>query len=129
MTATASGLRLLLADDNADAAESLGLLLEMAGHEVELVYSGADAVRAASAAAPDAALLDIGMPGVSGYEAARQIREQAGCRETVLIALTGWGQAEDRRRSADAGFQHHLVKPIDPAELNRILASLKRRGG
>ena len=104
--------RVLIADDNVDAAESLQLWLEMAGHEVHTALTGPAALKAAETVHPQVALLDVGMPGMSGLEVAAKIREAPWGREMVLIALTGWGQDEDRRRSQEAGFDHHLTKPV-----------------
>lgn len=116
--------RLLVADDNQDAAASLGMLLELQGNEVRIVHDGQAAVEAAAEFRPHVILLDIGMPRLNGYDACRQIREQAWNSEVILIALTGWGQEEDRRRSLEAGFDYHLVKPVEPAELEKLLAAL-----
>ncbi len=117
--------RILVADDNTDSAESLALLLTLRGSEVRTAHDGWEAVETAAAFGPDIVLLDIGMPRLNGYEAARKIREQARGKRVVLIALTGWGQDEDRRRSTDAGFDFHLVKPVDFAALEQLLASLE----
>jgi PAS domain S-box-containing protein len=118
-----AGCRILVADDNADSASTLSVLLSFMGHEVRTANDGAAAVEMATAFEPDAILLDIGMPKLSGYEACRLIREQAWSARALLIALTGWGQDEDRRRSQEAGFDHHLTKPVDPAMLEKLLAS------
>jgi CheY-like chemotaxis protein len=117
--------RILVADDNADSAESLALLLTLRGSEVRIARDGWEAVAAAAAFGPDVALLDIGMPRLNGYEAARRIREQGRGEPMVLIALTGWGQDEDRQRSTAAGFDFHLVKPVDFVTLEQLLASLE----
>ena len=116
--------RLLIADDNRDGADSLAMLLEVLGHEVETAYAGDQAVEVAEQMRPDAILLDIGMPRLNGYEACRRIRSEAWGREMVLIALTGWGQEEDRRRTREAGFDLHLVKPVDSADLLKVLSSV-----
>jgi CheY-like chemotaxis protein len=116
--------RILVADDNADSVESLALLLTLRGSEVRTASDGWEAVEAAAEFGPDVVLLDIGMPRLNGYEAARKIREQSRGGRMVLIALTGWGQDEDRQRSTDAGFDFHLVKPVDFAALEKLLASL-----
>jgi PAS domain S-box-containing protein len=115
--------RVLVADDNRDAAESLGALLEMLGSEVSLAFDGAQAVEAARTFKPDVALLDIGMPELDGYAAARRIRSESGARRVKLVALTGWGQDEDRRRAREAGFDEHLVKPAELDDLRALLAS------
>ncbi len=114
--------RILVADDNRDAADSLALMLTMMGGEVHATYDGLAAVEAAAAFRPDVIVLDVGMPGLDGYDAARRIREQAWGKDVVLIALTGWGQEEDRQRSEEAGFDHHLPKPVEPDALKRLLA-------
>ena len=114
--------RILVVDDNRDAADSLAMLLRMMGNEVHTAHDGLEAVGAAAAFQPDVVLLDIGLPKLNGYEAARRIREQAGGSDMVLIALTGWGQEEDRRRSKEAGFDHHLTKPVEFAALQKLLA-------
>jgi signal transduction histidine kinase/ActR/RegA family two-component response regulator len=121
--ATGVRRRILIADDNRDAAESLMMLLELAGHEVRTAHLGRAALSLAQAFRPDTAVLDIGMPDLSGYEVAQALRQEpwgAGCQ---LIALTGWGQEGDRRRALDAGFDHHLVKPIDPDQLVGLIGS------
>jgi len=114
--------RILVVDDNLDSAESLVLLLKLMGNDVHTAHDGLEAVAMAETNRPDVILMDIGLPKLNGYEAARLIRERAGDREMVLIALTGWGQEEDRRRSKEAGFHHHLTKPIDLAVLQQLLA-------
>ena len=116
-----AGCRVLVADDNWDAAESLALVLRFQGNEVRTASDGQQAVETAAAFRPHVVLLDIGMPRLNGYEAARRIREQPWGREMLLVALTGWGQGEDRRLTEEAGFDHHLVKPAEPAELKRLL--------
>jgi CheY-like chemotaxis protein len=122
--------RVLVVDDNNDAATSLGMLLNILGYETRTACDGAAGMAAAAAFRPDVVLLDIGMPKLNGCEVARRIRAQPWGRGPVLIAVTGWGQAEDRRRIIEAGFDHHLVKPVDPAALAKLLASLvgKREG-
>lgn len=117
------GRRILIADDNADFANSLGTLLAGRGHEVRVVYDGADALATAERFNPDFAFLDIGMPKVHGYEVARRLRDQPGTSECVLVAVTGWGQADDRERAREAGFHRHLVKPADPGDIETILRS------
>jgi PAS domain S-box-containing protein len=121
-----SGRRLLVVDDNQDAADSFAMLLRLQGHEVRVAHSGPAALEMTKDYAPDVAFLDIGMPGMDGYEVARRIRQQPGLEEVVLAALTGWGQQEDRRRTAEAGFDHHLVKPPEPEVVASVLALLKR---
>jgi signal transduction histidine kinase len=114
--------RVLVADDNPDSLESLALVLQLRGNEVRTASDGAAAVAAAELFRPDVILLDIGMPQLNGYDACRKIREQEWGRSSLLIALTGWGQNEDRERSREAGFDYHLVKPVDPDVLMRHLA-------
>ena len=116
--------RILIADDNRDGADSLAMLLQVMGHEVETAYAGDQAVEMAEQMRPDAILLDIGMPKLNGYEACRRIRAEPWGREIVLIALTGWGQEEDRRRTREASFDLHLVKPVDSEDLLKRLATL-----
>ena len=116
--------RVLIADDNLDAAESLQLWLQLAGHDVQIAGNGVTALKVAEEFKPDVALLDLGMPGLSGFDVARRIRESTWGSGMVLVALTGWGQDEDRRRSADAGFDHHLTKPIAPEAIESLIDSL-----
>ena len=113
--------RVLVVDDNRDSAESLAALLQLAGHELHQAYDGAEAIALAERHRPDAIVLDIGLPGINGYEACRRIRELRPEYDPLIIALTGWGQEDDRRRSAEAGFDAHLVKPVDVEELRRLL--------
>ena len=113
--------RILVVDDNRDAAKTLSLMLTMMGHEIRTAYDGLEAVAAAESFRPDLVLLDLGMPRLNGYEAAQQIRQAFWGQDIVLIALTGLGQEEDRRRSKDAGFDHHCVKPVDLDLLRRII--------
>jgi PAS domain S-box-containing protein len=119
------GRKILVADDNHDAASMLALLLRLSGHEVEVAHDGREAVDTAAAFQPDVLLLDIGMPQMSGYDVARHIRRQPWGRTALLVALTGWGQEDDKRRAADAGFDHHLTKPVDPAALTKLLSSAR----
>jgi CheY-like chemotaxis protein/anti-sigma regulatory factor (Ser/Thr protein kinase) len=113
--------RVLIADDNRDAAESLAALLEMQGHQVSIVHNGAEALSRFNTLMPEVVLLDIGMPELDGYEVARQVRELAGGRAVKLIAVTGWGQEGDRARAMRAGFDHHFTKPVDPAQLLELV--------
>ncbi|MEO7192164.1 MAG: response regulator [Vicinamibacterales bacterium] len=118
-----TGCRVLVVDDHVDAADSLGLMLELLGAEVSVAYDGRSAVEAARTLSPRVVLLDIGMPGMDGYETARLIREQAGDQPIQFMALTGWGQQEDIDRSVAAGFDMHLVKPVS---LDALTAALDR---
>ncbi len=113
--------KVLIVDDNADSAESLALLLSMRGHEVRTAHDGPAALEAAEAFRPQAVLLDIGLPGMDGYEVARRLRDRPGAEGVLLVALTGYGQEDDRRRAAEAGFDAHLVKPAEPAAVHRLL--------
>jgi signal transduction histidine kinase len=122
------GHRILLADDNRDALDSLATLLQCDGHEVHTAADGAEALALAAVCRPDVMLLDIGMPKLDGYEVARRVRAEPWGKGTVLIALTGWGQDEDRRRSREVGFDNHLVKPLDPDKLSAMLAKLPGAG-
>ena len=115
--------RILLADDNVDFADSLAELFAARGHEVRVAHNGAEALAAAAAFNPDFAFLDIGMPKVHGYEVARRLRDMPATSECVLVAVTGWGQEDDRQRAREAGFDRHIVKPVDPAQIDLILDS------
>lgn len=114
--------RVLIVDDNADAADSMAMLLGLDQHEVRVVYDGNTALDAAREFEPEVLLLDIGLPGIDGYAVARQLRAAVESKATLVIAVTGYGQSEDRERSKAAGFDHHLVKPVDPEALRRLLA-------
>jgi CheY-like chemotaxis protein len=121
--------RLLVVDDNRDAADSLAMFLANEGTEVRVAYDGPRSLEILDVFEPTVVLLDLGMPGMDGFEVARQIRQQRRFQSLTLIALTGWGQEEDRRRCSAAGFDHHLVKPVDLAVLQRLLAFLEDRSG
>lgn len=114
--------RVLVVDDNKDSAVSMTMVLDLLGHETCTVYDGIAALEAARTFRPDLVLLDIGLPRLNGYDVARRIRAQGDGESMLLIAMTGWGQAEDKRRSAAAGFDLHLVKPVDLVVLERVLA-------
>jgi CheY-like chemotaxis protein len=113
----------LLVDDNTDASLTLAMLLRLEGHNVAIADAGQEALRLAPQFRPDVVLLDIGMPGMDGLEVARRVRKRADFDNIVLIALTGWGQTEDRNRTKTAGFDHHLVKPADITTLQSLLIS------
>jgi PAS domain S-box-containing protein len=129
MPAPSYPLRVLVVDDNQDTAESLAALLLLKRHDVRTAYDGPTALQEAFEFRPDVLLLDLGLPGMSGYEVARLLREHEHLQGAVLIAVTGWGQDGDRRRTQEAGFRHHLVKPVAPAEIDRLLAGLGSGGG
>jgi two-component system CheB/CheR fusion protein len=122
-------LRVAVIDDNQDAGESLGTLLRMDGHEVAVYTTGEEALRDYASFRPEVVLLDIGLPGLDGYQVAGRLRRQPGGEGLFLVAVTGYGQEEDRRRAAAAGFSHHLVKPANPAELRRLLRERARAVG
>jgi two-component system CheB/CheR fusion protein len=124
--AGASPLRVLVVDDNVDAADALQYVLKLGGHDVTVAHDGPGALAAAAAAPPELVLLDIGLPGMDGYQVAARLRE-AGHDRAALIALSGYGQEEDLRRSRTAGFDHHLVKPVDGATLRKLIADLSSR--
>lgn len=115
--------RVLIADDNSDAAESLAMLLRLDGHDVAVATDGAEALRLFEQKMPDVALLDIGMPQVDGYELARRIRALSAGSDVLLVAITGWAAEEDRQRSRAAGFNHHLTKPVEPDAVAELLRS------
>jgi PAS domain S-box-containing protein len=119
--------RVLVADDNRDAAESLAMVLRFAGYEASIAFNGADALRIAERERPAAAIVDIGMPGMSGHEVARRMRLEAWGKHAVLVALTGWGQAQDKQAARAAGFDEHLTKPVDPDAVARVLDELLNR--
>ena len=121
-TAPATARRILIADDNEDAVESLAMMLNMMGNETRTAPDGLAALQIGESFAPEIVLLDIGMPKLNGYDAARQIRALPWGARLVLVALTGRSQDEDRRRSHEAGFDFHLVKPVEPAALEKLLA-------
>lgn len=127
--AAGGGLRILVADDNRDAADSMEAVLEMLGHEVESVHDGEAALLAMPRFKPQVVLLDIGMPNLDGHEVCRRIRKGLGNGAVVLVAITGWGQPEDQRKSHEAGFDHHFVKPMDIALLTQLLDGIATRTG
>ncbi len=122
---TTARYRILIADDNVDSAVSMAMMLSIMGHEIRTAHDGLEAVEIASAFQPDLTLLDIGMPKLNGYDACRRIREQPWSKKALIAALTGWGQEEDKRRSQEAGFDRHLVKPVEPEALEKLLVEIK----
>jgi len=121
-----SSLRVLIVDDNRDAADSLAMLLRITGNETRTAYDGPEALQLASEFRPDAVLLDIGLPKMDGHEVAQQIRREPWGQRICLIAVTGWSDETDRAKSRAAGFDHHLVKPLDTAHLAQLLDTLER---
>jgi len=119
--------RVLIVDDNEDAANSLAMILELGGHETASVYTATDALQRAAAFRPDVVLLDIGLPGMNGYEVAQKMRDLPGLRDIRLVAVTGYGRSDDRARARDAGFDDHLTKPVELAVLERTLAGVRAR--
>jgi DNA-binding response OmpR family regulator len=118
------GLKVLIVDDNQDAADTCAAFLELAGHHVQTAYTGGDALKLAAVFHPHVVLLDIGLPDVSGYDLAKELRRVlTGCN-AVLIAVTGWGQEQDKRRASAAGFEYHLTKPIAAEAVESLLGSL-----
>jgi len=115
--------RIVIADDNDDSAQSFAMLLSFSGHEVKIAHDGAEALDVVRSFRPDVAFLDIGMPVLTGYEVAQAVRAEPWGSEVTLIAVTGWGQPDDKLRAHTAGFDRHLVKPIDPDEVDRLLDS------
>jgi two-component system CheB/CheR fusion protein len=114
-------MKILLADDNGDAAFSLGALLEIGGHEVLIAHDGDEALQLARQSMPDAMILDIGMPRLTGDQVARAVRSEPWGARPLLVAVTGWGEPDDKERTSAAGFDHHLVKPVDVDEVERLL--------
>jgi CheY-like chemotaxis protein len=119
----------LVVDDNQDGAESLAALLALDGHEILMSHDGLDAVAKAASFRPDVVLLDIGLPKLDGYDVCRRIREQPGGKDIVMIAMTGWGQADDRRMSSEAGFDSHCVKPVSHALLVALMTQPRGQPG
>jgi CheY-like chemotaxis protein len=117
----------LIVDDNVDAAETLAMMLELLGQQTRQAHEGKDALQAAVEYKPELIFMDIGLPGLSGHEVAERMRKELGMTDTYIIALSGYGTDEDRRKSLYAGFDSHLVKPLDPATLPSILAEAERR--
>ena len=120
------GLRIMVVDDSRDSADSMSSLLRTFGNDVAVANSGAEALEQLAVRSAEVVLLDIGMPGMNGYEVARRIRADPGAKDVLLIAVTGWGQASDRKLSREAGFDHHLVKPVN---IDMLLSALREHGG
>ena len=116
-----NGQRILVVDDNVDGATALALMLGFSGHETRIVYNGPDALATALQFNPEVVFLDIGLPGMSGYEVARRFRADDRLKGALLVAMTGWGNEEDRLRSRNAGFDEHLTKPVEPAAFDEVL--------
>jgi CheY-like chemotaxis protein len=117
--------RILIADDNRDVAEAFGVMLETVGHEVVTAHDGMEVLEKAEHFQPDIIVLDIGMPKINGYDAARRLRQQPWGKDVVLVAITGWGNEKDKGQSQEAGFDFHLVKPVDPGALCRLVDSVQ----
>ena len=124
---TTRPLRVLLVDDNVDTVLTFSMLLEASGHDVRTAHDGQTAVQAAIDYRPDLALLDIGLPGLNGYELAKRIRQQPVLHNILLVAMTGYGQETDRQLSRESGFDHHLVKPVEFGKLQQILATISEK--
>ncbi len=121
--------RILVVDDNRDAAMSLAVMLKLSGNETRTAHDGLEALDVAAAFKPDVVLLDIGMPKLNGYDTAARLRRQSWGKNVMLVALTGWGQEDDKRRSLEAGFDFHMVKPVDPAALEKLLSGFQANAG
>lgn len=124
---TGLSLRVLVVDDNVDAAQTLALLLQESGHDVQIAFDGPTALEAALDYRPDVMLLDIGLPGLDGLEVAKRLRQEPDLSSVVLVAMTGYGLVSDRQRSHDAGFNHHLAKPADFEKVQQILATVSEQ--
>jgi len=122
-------LRILLTDDNRDFVTSMEQLLQLDGHEVQVAFDAAEALEKSDSFVPDFAFLDIGLPGMNGYSLAQQLRRKSHMKDCVIIAVTGWGQQSDRRHAAEAGFDYHLVKPVDYAQIQAMLIQGRERRG
>jgi CheY-like chemotaxis protein len=122
-------LHVLLVEDNPDAAESFTLLLELGGHELRVAHEGREALAIVEEFSPDIAFVDVGLPGIDGYELAARLRAHPSCHSSVLVALTGYGREEDKRRASGAGFDHHLTKPVDYDTVDRLLANVSSPAG
>ena len=121
-------LRVLVVDDNRDAAVLLGELIRLWGNDVRVVHDGRTAIECAQEFSPEVILLDIGLPDMNGYEVARALRDDPLMQDVLIIAISGWGQAEDKARGKLAGFDHHIVKPANSEELQKLFSGVRRRG-
>jgi two-component system OmpR family response regulator len=119
-------MEILVADDNVDSADYLARMLKIAGHELHVAYDGPTALAVAKSFQPKVVLLDIGIPGLTGYEVARRLKETPETKNATLVAITGWGQPEDQQRSREAGFDYHLLKSVRPETLQHLLASISK---
>jgi CheY-like chemotaxis protein len=128
VSAPMTGRRVLVVDDNVDGAESLASMLQIGGHEIRTAHSGPAALDAARPFNPDVVFLDIGLPGMNGYEVAKRLREEPSLSRAVLVALTGWGSDDDKRQSKEAGFDFHLTKPVELTAIVRILSQVVADG-
>src|SRR6187549_2698039 len=128
LTPASQRFRILVVDDNHDSALSLAMMLSIMGHDTRTAHDGESAVETAESFLPEVVLLDIGLPKLNGYEVAQRIRENAWGKSMFLIAVTGWGQDEDRERSSEVGLNVHMVKPVEPAALEKLLSELRPGG-
>ena len=128
MQKVSASKRVLIVDDNVDAAESLGMLLDLIGHRVCTIHVGGAALQGAREFEPDVVILDISLPGMSGYQVAAALRNEPAFRNTVLIAMTGWSGEEDRRIAQEAGFDFYLTKPVDAEKISRLLGQPRPTG-
>jgi CheY-like chemotaxis protein len=122
-------VRIVIVEDNPDAAQSLAMFLQMVGHDIRIAHNGVEALEATETDVPDLMLIDIGLPGIDGFEVARRIRARPALRGAVLMALTGYGSSEDRERALAAGFDGYLVKPVDPDELLELATRFAKPDG
>ena len=120
------GLRVVIVDDNHDSADSLAMLMQLTGNKTYMAHDGVEAVEAVEKYRPEVLLLDIGLPGLDGHEVCRRVRQQPWGKDIIVIALTGWGQEDDRRKSEEAGFDGHLVKPVDFEQLSQALREMQK---
>jgi two-component system CheB/CheR fusion protein len=129
LMAASKPLRILLVEDNHDAAESFSILLGLGGHDVRVAHDGAVALATVEGFSPDVAFIDVGLPGIDGYELAPLLRAHPRCRGSMLIALTGYGREDDKRRASQSGFDHHMTKPVDLAAIDRLLSEASQMAG